>query len=176
MTMSAGGGCGVVPITWEIKGVGDLDANGTADILWRHATTGEIAIWLMNGMAVWASSSCGVVPTVWKVKGVGDFDADGTADVVWYNDTTGQIAFWLMNGMTVWASSCPYIIPPAWGWRINGTGDFDADGKADILWRHDTTGQVSFWLMNGMSIVSSGTCGAVPTVWQMNGLADFDSH
>ena len=36
-------------------------------------------------------------------------------------------------------------------WQIVGTGDFNGDGKADILWRH-TTGSVSIWLMNGASV------------------------
>ena len=29
--------------------------------------------------------------------------------------------------------------------------DFNGDGKADILWRHKDTGQLSIWLMNGTS-------------------------
>ena len=65
-----------------------------------------------------------------------------------------------MNGMTPWASAVPYTIPLAWG--IKGVGDFDGDGKADIVWRNDTTGQVAFWLMNGMAISASGGGGLVP--------------
>jgi hypothetical protein len=30
-----------------------------------------------------------------------------------------------------------------------GTGDYDGDGKADILWHHATAGDVWVWLMNG---------------------------
>jgi len=43
-----------------VKGVADLDANGTADIVWHHATTGEVWVWPMNGTArldqVWVGS------------------------------------------------------------------------------------------------------------------------
>jgi len=28
-------------------------------------------------------------------------------------------------------------------------GDLDGDGKADIVWHHATTGEVSAWLMDG---------------------------
>jgi hypothetical protein len=39
-------------------------------------------------------------------------------------------------------------------WQIEGVGDFNGDTKADILWRHSTTGMVAMWLMNG-AIISS---------------------
>jgi len=31
------------------------------------------------------------------------------------------------------------------------TGDFDGDGKADILWRNSSSGLNAIWLMNGTS-------------------------
>jgi hypothetical protein len=33
----------------HIVGSADYDASGNADILWRHATTGDVSLWLMNG-------------------------------------------------------------------------------------------------------------------------------
>ena len=37
-------------------------------------------------------------------------------------------------------------------WHIAGTGDFNNDGKSDILWRADD-GSVGIWLINGTQIL-----------------------
>ena len=49
-------------------------------------------------------------------------------------------------------------------WTIEGVGDFNGDGKADILWRH-SSGLVSIWLMNGTSISGIGNPASVGSDW-----------
>ena len=41
-------------------------------------------------------------------------------------------------------------------WTVEGLGDFNGDGKADILLRH-TSGAFYIWLMNGTTIVGVGS-------------------
>ena len=70
----------------------DFDGDGKTDILWRHTTTGTVAIWLMNGAIVSSIGVPGAIPSDWQIKGVGDFDGDAKADVLWQHPATGTVA------------------------------------------------------------------------------------
>jgi hypothetical protein len=43
------------------------------------------------------------------------------------------------------------------------TGDFNGDGKSDLLWR-DNLGNTSIWFMNGTTVSSTGALNLVPPV------------
>jgi hypothetical protein len=56
-----------------------------------------------------------------------------------------------------------------------GRPDFNDDHRSDAAWRHQTTGQVYHWLMDGATIAGQGAVGTVADpAWQIAGLADFD--
>ena len=65
------------------------------------------------------------------------------------------------------------INPPA-----PANGDFNGDGKLDILWQDTLTGVRAIWLMNGLSQISSNGFAFVPAEWRMVGKGDFngDGH
>jgi FG-GAP-like repeat len=84
---------------WTVAGIGDFNGDGKADILWRD-TSGNIAIWFMNGVTITSGAAVGNLATTWSVVGTGDFNGDGKTDIVW-RDAAGDIAMWLMNGASV---------------------------------------------------------------------------
>jgi hypothetical protein len=45
-----------------------------------------------------------------------------------------------MNGSTITSHGKPWRPSPT-DWVIRGVGDFNNDGKADILWQNSTTGE-----------------------------------
>ena len=55
-----------------------------------------------------------------------------------------------------------------------GTGDFNGDGKTDILWRNSLTGTVYENLMNGTTVIGSGFLGGDNTLWSVVGTGDFN--
>src|SRR5262249_2684144 len=103
-----------------------------------------------------------------------DFNNDARSDILWRNTMTGQVVIWLLNGTTVLPTSgSPGSADPN-VWFIVGQRDFNADGKADILWRNGLTGQTVVWLMNGTSIIGAGSLGSASFPWAIFGIGDFN--
>jgi len=154
----------------------DFNADARSDVIWRKSTTGENAMWLMNGVTIGSPAALSTVSDVnWKMAGVGDFNGDGNADVLWWHSVTGQVVVWLMNGTTMSSAGIVSTVADT-NWKIAGAGDFDGDGKSDIVWRHALTGQVVVWLMNGTSMSGSAMTGTVADLnWNIAGIGDFDS-
>jgi hypothetical protein len=91
----------------------------------------------------------------WKLAGSGDFNGDGWWDVLWRNELGGQNMVWLMSKSASVAGSVAIQSEPDLNRQIAGTGDFNHDGKIDIMWHDRKTGQKSVWLMDGTNYVSS---------------------
>jgi VCBS repeat protein len=147
----------------------DFDGDGKSDIAWRD-TSGNTAVWLMNGAQLAQSAGIGTAPTTWSVVGQRDFDGDGKHDWIW-RDNGGNVAIWFLNGAQIRQSAGVGNVPTTWS--IVGTADFNGDGKGDILWG-DTGGNLAIWLMNGAQVTQSAGIGSAPTAWSLVGIGDFD--
>ena len=64
--------------------------------------------------------------------------------------------------------------------RRNGTspeaGDFNGNGKPDILWQNSMTGERAVWLMNGTVRASIVNLPYVPPQWHIAGAGDFNGN
>ena len=56
---------------------------------------------------------------------------------------------------------------------ISYSGDFNGDGKQDILWRNVETGEVDIWYMDGSSVISKDRIATVNNDWIIAGIGDF---
>lgn len=152
----------------------DFNADGKSDIVWRTnpGGTGDTAIWLMNGTNVVSGATIDVA-SPYEVTHVGDFNGDGRADLAWRHTATdnGAVTLFLMDGTSVSAGA--EILLPGTGYSIKHLGDFDGDGKSDIVWQH-TDGTVALWLMNGTSTTAGATLLAPGSGYTPKHVGDFN--
>jgi hypothetical protein len=100
-------------------------------------------------------------------------DGDLVAELVERNATTGVVTIddEPLTGATVLPSN----------WQLSATGDFNHDGKADLLWRNVTSQKLAVWLMDGPAKIGSivpSPDQAVDANWGVAGAADLngDGH
>jgi FG-GAP-like repeat len=84
------------PAGYTPAGIGDFNNDGTSDVLWFNATSGDTEVWLIaNGH--WSGSfDLGVHPAGWTPAGIGDFNHDGTTDIAWHETATNHVETWLL--------------------------------------------------------------------------------
>ncbi len=84
-----------------------------------------------------------------------------------------QVRVWLLDGAKV--ASDIGLPPPAPGWSVIGVGNFDGDGKADLLWRRsDNTGEPHVWLLDGAKVASDISLPPPAPGWSVIGVGDFN--
>jgi len=57
---------------------------------------------------------------------------------------------------------------------VVGTGDFNGDGKFDILLQNAATGQVWQWQMNGAAIAATNNVGSPGPSWHVAAVGDYN--
>ena len=158
---------------------GDFNGDGQGDLLWHHQRTGDLYAWLMNGTR--AASGSYLTPRSfadvnWQIRGLADFNGDGHTDVLWHHQKTGDLYVWMLDGTVTTAGS--YLDPRSFSdtnWQIRATVDFNKDGKPDILWHHQKTGDLYVWFLNGVHTVSGAYLTPsrfADTKWQLRATLD----
>ena len=135
------------PGTGNPDAANDFNGDGFSDILWR-ANDGTTTNWLGQANGGFADNwnvfnrNPG---TNWQVAGTGDFNGDGLDDILWRaND--GTTTNWLGQANGGFADNWNvFNRNPATNWQVAGTGDFNGDGRVDILWRAND-GTTTNWL------------------------------
>ena len=158
--------------SWHVAGTGDFNGDGREDILWRN-DSGRVTDWLgqaaSGGFVSNFANADANAGTDWHIVGTGDFNGDGRSDILWRNDN-GDVTDWLGQsggGFTSNFGSAYYQVDNSW--HIAGTGDFNGDGRTDILWRNDS-GRVTDWLGQ------SGSGGFVSNFANADANAGLDWH
>ena len=141
---------------WKVVGTGDLNGDGSPDLVWRHDTQGWLTYWFLQNNTVIGTGYLSINQLTdfsWQVKGVGDTDGDGFADIVWQR-TDGAVVLWKMRGAQITAAQF-FSIPSvnSTTWQVAAVADINGDRMADLLWQNSATGSLAAWLLQSGTVI-----------------------
>jgi hypothetical protein len=175
VSVAAGGG---VQLSVFDVAHNDFNGDGRSDVLWR-ADDGTMRDWLAqsDGSFVGNIAHFNVNPGLsWHVAGTGDFNGDGRVDILWRNDD-GTMRDWLAQSDGSFVGNIAHFnVNPGLSWHVAGTGDFNGDGRTDILWRNDD-GTMRDWLAqsDGSFVGNIAHFNVNPGLsWHVAGTGDFN--
>jgi autotransporter-associated beta strand protein len=145
--------------TWSDVKVGDFNGDGKADLVGRTLQGGQWWVGQSLGnsfkTSLWATWNPNVT---WVDVNVGDFNGDGHADIVGRAQDSGQWWVGLSDGVTSFTTTLWTAWNPNATWVDVKVGDFNGDGKADLIGRVLQTGQ--WWVSE-----SNGVGGFTTSLW-----------
>lgn len=143
---------------WTLPGARDFDGDGRADLLWHAASLGRLHLWRTPEAGGLAGSEEIVVDdalaTDWRALAVGDFDGDGLADGLLEELGDGSDVGRIAVRSPFTAVAPELAVPtPATQRELLTTGDFDGDGREDVMWRNVVAGDLELWLLEPDGVV-----------------------
>lgn len=114
---------GSSPAGWSLAGGGDVDGDGSSDLLWFNDAANQFGYWLMDGTVI-GSQKAFATSEGYAPAGAGDFDGDGLVDVLF--TSSSQVALWTGTGTGFTGEALSgypggWVVAPA-AWRMSFAG------------------------------------------------------
>jgi hypothetical protein len=180
---------------WTLAASGDFNSDGITDFAWQNLSVRLALIGYMandgslNYIDFLKLRSNNLDTGDWAIGGAADIDNDGHLDLVVRSSSIDATGVWFLNGVDtqvlgtrVFSDAIGTIVKTgATNVTIAGLGDFDGDGKVDILYRWANTDLTAIWTMDGSVFKSarfiSATSGAPRPSFQtqISAIGDFNA-
>ena len=154
--------------------VSDFNGDGKTDMLLLNDSTRGWYVCQMNGAHIGVNAQIGTLTAGWHYDRLGDFNADGKSDVVLLNDTTHGVYVVEMDGIEMGSNGLVGNVRADLGWYYKGLGEFNNDGKSDIILFNDGTHEVYIIEMDGWQMGPNKVTGAINAGWTYQTLGDFN--
>ena len=164
---------------WAASALNDFNGDGRADLLWFNTRSGALLAWMLSENGILQTVNYPAVPISdgWTPAAVDDFNGDGRGDVLGYNIMTRALSAWFLSeGGVIGEVGYGTAGDPSAGWTAIALDDVNGDGRADLLWYNNRTGQLMVWLLNENGVLQTVD---YPTVdisagWKPAAVDDFN--
>jgi hypothetical protein len=109
------------PAPWTLVGVGDVDGNGSPDLVWHNPPAAAVVVWYMQRDRLQGAATLSVpLDGAWTVVGVGSVDNDPREELQLRHVHSNQLAVWELEGSAVRRSVFAPSVPAGLGWTPIG--------------------------------------------------------
>jgi hypothetical protein len=110
------------------------------------------------------------------INGHRDFNADGRLDVIWQDPVSGWAQVWYLGGAQGATITGAANLTASNPWRIVGVGDFNSDGRPDVVWQDSATGAAQAWFLGGTqgNVLTAAVVLSAGNAWRIRSIADFN--